>query len=105
MNTHLQSYSNRHTLGCVSTIVTEPKSHCLVARLSRNHKKLFERAAAIEGRSVTTFVIAHALDAAQELIREPDIIQLNAEQSRRFAEALLAPARPAPKAFKRANKD
>src|SRR5438045_2100567 len=89
----------------VSTLAKEPKSQRLVARVSRNHKKLFERAGAIEGRSVATFVIAHALKAAEELVRQQEIIRLNAEQSRRFVEALLAPARPAPDALKRAKKD
>ena len=89
----------------VSTLAKERKNQRLVARVSRNHKKLFERAAAIEGRSVATFVIAHALQAAEELVRQQQIIRLNAEQSRRFVEALLAPARPVPDALKRASKD
>src|SRR2546421_7866802 len=88
----------------VSTLAKERKNQRLVARVSRNHKKLFERAAAIEGRSVATFVIAHALEAAQQLLRQQEIIRLNAQQSRRFAEALLAPPRPGPEGLRRADK-
>src|SRR5436305_8123502 len=89
----------------VSAIGSERKSQRLVARVSRTHKKLFERAAAIEGRSVATFVIAHALKAAVELVRQQEIIRLNTEQSRRFAEALLAAPRPVPNALRQAHKD
>ena len=89
----------------VSTLTDERKNERLVARVSRTHKKLFERAAAIEGRSVATFVVAHALKAAVDLVRQQEIIRLNTEQSRRFAEALLATPRPVPDALRRAHKD
>ena len=92
-------------INLVSTITSERKSQRLVARVSRSHKKLFERAAAIEGRSVATFVIAHALKAAAELVRQQEIIRLNTDQSRRFAQALLAAPRPVPDALRRAHKD
>ena len=89
----------------VSPLTSERKNQSLVARVSRTHKKLFERAAGIEGRSVATFVIAHALKAAVELVRQEEIIRLNTEQSRRFAEALLATPRPVPDARRRAHKE
>ncbi len=89
----------------VISVTQERKSQRLVARVSKAHKKLFERASAIEGRSVATFVIAHALEAAERLISERKSIQLNAEQSRRFVEALLAPPRPVPEALGRAQKE
>ncbi len=89
----------------VSTITHERKSQRLVARVTRRHKRMFERAAAMEGRSVATFVVAHALEAAGQLLGEQEIIRLNSEQSRRFAEALLAPPGPVPPALRRANKE
>ncbi len=89
----------------VSIIVHERKSQRLVARVTKRHKRLFERAAALEGRSVATFVVAHALEAAGHLLGEQEIIRLNSEQSRRFAEALLAPAGPVPPALRRAHKE
>jgi uncharacterized protein (DUF1778 family) len=91
-------------IAVVSTIAGERKNQRLVARVSKSHKKLFERAAAIEGRSVATFVITHALEAAEQLVREQDTIRLSAEQSRRFVEALLAPPRPVPGALRRAQR-
>lgn len=98
-------YASEAHINAVSIITKERKSQRLVARVSETHKKLFERAAEMEGRSVATFVIAHAVEAAEQLIREHDIIRLNAEQSRRFVEALLAPPRPIPDALRRAQKE
>ena len=86
----------------VSSVTIERKAQRLVARVSRTHKKLFEQAAAIEGRSVATFVVAHAVKAAEELLREQKVIQLNAEQSRRFVRALLAAPRPPTRRLKEA---
>ena len=40
-----------------------------------------------------------------ELVRQEEIIRLNTEQSRRFAEALLAMPRPVPDALRRAHKE
>jgi uncharacterized protein (DUF1778 family) len=90
-------------IGLVIAITTERKTQRLVARVSKTHKRLFERAAAIEGRSVATFVIAHALEAANQLIAAQQTIRLNAEQSHRFAEALLAEPGPVPKALRQAH--
>lgn len=81
------------------------KAERLVARVSEADKELFQRAALLEGRSMATFVVAHARDAAQRIVNENATIRLNAEQSRRFVEALLAPPRPIPKALRRATRD
>jgi uncharacterized protein (DUF1778 family) len=88
----------------VSTRITERKTHRLVARISKSNKRLLERAAAMEGCSLATFVIAHAQRAAEDLVRRQEVVQLNAEQSRRFVEALLSPPGPIPKAFKDATR-
>jgi len=63
---------------------------------------MFERAAAIEGRSVAAFVVAHALEAANRLVSQQAVVRLNAEESRRFAEALLAAPQPIPKPLRQA---
>jgi len=89
----------------VISLTKERKSQRLVARVSKTHKKLFQRAAALEGRTVATFVIAHALEAAEQLIGKRETIRLNAEQSRRFAEVLLAPPRAVPSALRKAHSE
>ncbi len=51
---------------------------------------------------MATFVIAHAREAAEEIIARRKLIRLNAEDSRRFVEALLAPPRAPTARMKRA---
>lgn len=64
------------------------------ARLSAEQKAIIQRAADIESRSVSDFVIANAYEAAKQVIREHDTIILSVQESRRFAELLLNPPAP-----------
>jgi uncharacterized protein (DUF1778 family) len=66
----------------------------LEARLSPEQKALLERAAALEGRSLTDFVVSSAQSAAVETIQRYEVIALTAEDSLAFAEALMTPAAP-----------
>jgi uncharacterized protein (DUF1778 family) len=68
----------------------------LEARVCRDQKKLFKRAAELQGRTLTGFVIASVHDAAVRIIEETQTIQLSAAASRAFAEALLNPREPTP---------
>jgi len=78
----------------VTATLKEPKSQRLVARVSAADKQLFRQAAAIEGRSVAKFVTLHSVAAARQIVEKSHQIRLDAAQSRRFVEALLAPPRP-----------
>ena len=75
-----------------------------MARVTRADKRIFQEAAALEGRSMATFVVAHARQAAEEIIARRKIIRLDAQDSRRFVEALLSPPRPPTARLKRALK-
>jgi uncharacterized protein (DUF1778 family) len=77
----------------VDAITKEQKAHRFVARVSAADKQLFQRAATIEGRSMATFVIAHAREVARRIINQSNLIELNADESARFVETLLAPPR------------
>jgi uncharacterized protein (DUF1778 family) len=66
----------------------------LEARISREQKALFQRAAELQGRTLSDFVIASVHEAAVRTIEETPVIHLNAEESRLFAEALLNPREP-----------
>lgn len=70
------------------------KRERLVARVSSEDKAIISQAAAIAGQSVGSFMLAEARKAALQTIESRERIVLNAEQSRRFVEALLAPPRP-----------
>lgn len=74
-------------------IETARRSNRLVARITEDDKALLERAAGLEGCSVAVFVMSQVRAAAEEIVRRHDTVKLNQAESRRFVEALLAPAK------------
>jgi uncharacterized protein (DUF1778 family) len=72
--------------------------------VSAEDKLIITQAAAISGQSVGSFILSEARKAAARTIETRERIILNAEQSRRFVEALLAPPRPPTKAMVEAMK-
>jgi len=76
----------------------------LEARLPADVHSLLKRAAEIQGRTLTDFVVAAAHEAACRTIEEADILRLSLEDQRRIANAILKPPAPAPalrRAFRR----
>jgi uncharacterized protein (DUF1778 family) len=76
----------------------------LEARLPNEVHALLKRAAEIEGRSLTDFVVSAAREAARRTIEATEIIRLSAQDQRQIVEALLNPPKPTPalkKAFRR----
>jgi uncharacterized protein (DUF1778 family) len=55
-----------------------------------------KRAAELQGRSVSDFVVASALDLAQKTVAEAQIIRLSIEDQRAIADAILNPPPVAP---------
>ena len=75
--------------------------------MNESQKLLIQRAADLEGRSLTDFVLHSAESAAARTIQERTTIVLNARESRAFVDRLLAPPDPGPvlrKAAKRYKK-
>jgi uncharacterized protein (DUF1778 family) len=72
---------------------SEPTAR-LEARLPPDVHAMLKRAAQIQGRSLTDFVVTAAQEAARHTIEDTEIIRLSAEGQRRFAEALLNPPEP-----------
>ncbi|MCJ2124668.1 DUF1778 domain-containing protein [Methylobacterium sp. J-077] len=66
----------------------------LEARVTAEQKALVAHAAALEGRSITDFVLTSVQDAAKRAIAEHEVIQLSVRDSRAFVEALMAPRQP-----------
>jgi len=66
----------------------------LVLHVTSEDKAVIAHAAALAGQSVGNFIVAEVRKAALSTIETQQRIVLNAEQSRRFVEALLAPPRP-----------
>ncbi len=61
----------------------------LEARITQKVHAQIKRAAEIQGRTVTDFVVYAALEAATKAIEESSVIQLSIEGQKAFAEALL----------------
>lgn len=71
-----------------------PSSARLEARVPVEVHALLKRAAEIQGRTLTDFVVAAAGDAAQRVIAEHGILKLSIEDQRRIATAILTPPEP-----------
>ena len=61
------------------------------ARIAPDVLEVVRRAAEIEGRSVSDFLVGAAQEAARRTIEETQIIRLSMEQQQRFAALLLSP--------------
>jgi uncharacterized protein (DUF1778 family) len=76
----------------------------LEARITREALAVVRRAAEIQGRSVSDFVVAAAQEAAEKTVTEIEVIRLSREAQEKFAALLLHPPAAAPalkKAFER----
>ncbi len=73
-----------------------PKTYRFDARLNEEQKVLLQRAADLEGRSMTDFVIHSAETAAAETIERRGMLILSARETQAFADAILNPAKPGP---------
>lgn len=73
----------------------------LAARISPELHSMLKRAAEIEGRTMTDFLVTAVQDAAQRTIEQTEIIRLSLADQECFAQALLSPPNPSP-ALKRA---
>lgn len=74
------------------------------ARIAPDALAVVRRAAELQGRSVSDFVVAAALKDAQRTIEDAQIIRLAVDDQQRFANLLLNPP-PLAQAMKRALKD
>jgi uncharacterized protein (DUF1778 family) len=63
----------------------------LETRITAEQKALVERAAALQGRTVTDFVLTSLQDAARRTIEEHHQIALSVRDSQTFVNALLNP--------------
>ena len=76
----------------------------LEARVSREQKKLFQRAATLTGLSLTDFVVSSLQEVALRAIQEHNLIALSRADQEVFVRALLgapAPNRPLRRAAQR----
>jgi uncharacterized protein (DUF1778 family) len=65
------------------------------ARIPPEALAIVRRAAEIQGRSVSDFVVAAAQEAAQKTVAEVEVIRLSRAAQEQFAAAMIKPAAPA----------
>lgn len=80
-----------------STPPARRRAERLEARVTAEQKALIEHAAALEGRSITDFVLTSVQDAAKRAIAEHEVIRLSVRDSKAFVDALLNPREPSKK--------
>jgi uncharacterized protein (DUF1778 family) len=66
----------------------------LEARISQETKALVQKAADLEGRTLTDFVVASVQAAAYKTIEQHQTLKLNLEDSEAFVNAILNPPKP-----------
>src|ERR1700723_3126459 len=76
--------------------VSKSKAYRFDARLNEDQKTLIQRAADIEGRTMTDFVLHSAETAAERTIEERAMLISSARETETFVDAILHPARPGP---------
>src|ERR1700687_157873 len=74
----------------------KPKAYRFDARLNEEQKVLIQKAADIEGRTMTDFVLHSAEAAAERTIEERAMLILSARETETFVDAILHPAEPGP---------
>lgn len=72
------------------------RSARIEARIAPEALAVVRRAAELQGRSVSDFVVAAAEEAAQRTIEETHLIRLAMQDQRRFVDLLLNPPEPSP---------
>jgi uncharacterized protein (DUF1778 family) len=77
------------------TPTTSSKSPArLEARINQETKALIQKAADLEGRTLTDFVVASVQAAACRVIEQHQTLKLSIEDSEAFADAVLNPPKP-----------
>lgn len=78
-----------------------PRTARLEARIAPEALAIIKRAAEMEGRSLSDFIVSAAQEAARRTIEDNNVIRLSIEDQQRFVDMLLNPPEPSA-ALKRA---
>jgi uncharacterized protein (DUF1778 family) len=75
-------------------MTTANTSARLEARISQETKALVQKAADLEGRTLTDFVVSSVQAAAYKVIEQHQTLMLSLEDSEAFVSAILNPPQP-----------
>ena len=78
------------------TIPETTRSARVEARIAPDALAIVRRAAELQGRSISDFLVAAALKDAHQIIEDAQIVRLSVDDQQRFAELLLNPPPLAP---------
>jgi len=70
---------------------TDIRQERINLRLKGSAKKALERAASLEGKTVSSFILSSALAHAEKTIHEHEVMSLNGQDSEAFFNALAKP--------------
>lgn len=73
------------------TLSTNTKQERVNLRMQQGTKRVLERAAGFEGKTVSNFILTSALAYAKKTIHEHEIMRLNQQDSEAFFNALIKP--------------
>ena len=79
----------------------------LEARISTDLHSMLKRAAELQGRTMTDFVVTAVQAAARSAIEQAEVVRMSLADQECFAQALLSPPSPSPaldRAFARRSK-
>ena len=68
----------------------------LEARISTDLHAMLKRAAELQGRTMTDFVVSAVQAAAHQAIGQAEVVRLSLADQACFVQALLSPSKPAP---------
>jgi uncharacterized protein (DUF1778 family) len=80
----------------MTTTTDSSRTARVEARIAPDTLAIVRRAAELQGRSVSDFMVAAAQEAAYRTIEEAQLIRLSIEDQERFADLLLNPPPLAP---------
>ncbi|NEQ98876.1 MAG: DUF1778 domain-containing protein [Cyanothece sp. SIO2G6] len=78
----------------MATVASSTPMARLEARITPETKALFQKAASLEGRTLTDFVVASVQAEANRVIQKHQILKLSVDDSEAFVDALLNPPEP-----------
>lgn len=63
----------------------------LEARITHEQKAILERAADVEGRTITDYIVAHLIPLAEETVRQQGVLKLTSDDVDFFVRTLMDP--------------
>jgi uncharacterized protein (DUF1778 family) len=72
----------------------DPADERITARVPSSTRSIIERAAALYGSTINQFIVQAAVDRANEVIKDMEVIKLSAKASKIFMDALANPPKP-----------